>query len=105
MSHLTDSDIDSFLYSRLDGEETGITSLTRCFAPVHEELVISVHPFFGKEVKNCTLTIGFARGEETYELSAFVVLQEVEYAVGHPKVLRFSSLGGYTIALADSKEE
>lgn len=106
---LTEADIASVRYARLDDEEIGITSLTRVFASVHEELVVTIPSFIYDPVAqdrkcNRTLTIGFERDGQKYELSAFVILDEVEYTIGQPKVLRFASLGGYTIVPTETKE-
>ena len=101
---LTEADIASVRYARVDGERVEIKALTRCFAPVHEELVIAVAAFTESAGRNHTLTLGFDRDGQEYELSAFVILSEIEYTPFNPEVIRFTSLGGYTIAPADSKE-
>lgn len=104
---LTEADIASVVSDlvKLDGEKVTISSLCRCFAPVREEISIEVLPFPNDEAeRNRTLTLSFLRDGELYELTAFVILSEVEYTIGLLRVLRFSSLGGYTIAPAELKD-
>ena len=105
---LTEADIASVRYARLDEEDVGISSIIRCFAPVHEELVVSIIPLgfwqFAEEKKLHTLTLGFDRDGQPHELSAFVSLSEVEYTIKQPKVIRFTSLGGYLIAPTETKD-
>jgi hypothetical protein len=117
---LTEADIASVRCSRVDGEDVAILSLTRVFAPVHEELVISVAAFPESAGRNHTLTLDFDRDGQPHELSAFVILGEIEYVATDittfgntrattfdsvKKVIRFASLGGYTVTPVDSKEE
>jgi hypothetical protein len=105
---LTEADIASVVVDlvTLDGEKVTISSLCRCFAPVREEISVEILQFPNDEAeRNRTLTIPFMRDGELYELTAFVILGEVEYTIGAGKVIRFSSLGGYTIAPAELKDQ
>lgn len=101
---LTEADIASVRYARVDDVSVEIKALTRCFAPVHEELVVAVAAFPERAGRNHTLTLGFDRDGQPQELSAFVILSEIEYTPLAPEVIRFTSLGGYIIAPADPKE-
>ena len=98
------ADYSNVQYAKIDGQDVSVVGVERCFTPLREELEILVTNFDGTESFNHQFTMGFIRDGEAFELSAFVILQGVRYDHGGVNVIRFCSLGGYTVSLNNLKE-